>query len=109
LSRLTYLLLFKWFEKTASYPKDIKKLPFDLIEQGIVLSQEIISHEELFSFFGQKRIINRYKQEIRVYFGFKNFDKDCSLLHDFLIANIRCAQWMICVKQLIQLLTLFLE
>ena len=88
LSRLTYLLLFKWFEKTASYPKDIKTLPFDLIEQGIVLSEEIISHEELFTFFGQERIINRYKQEIRAYFGFKNFDKDCPLLHEFLIANI---------------------
>jgi TnpA family transposase len=87
-SRLAYLLLFKWFEKTASYPKDIKTLPFDLIEKGIVLSEEIISHEELFIFFKQERIINRYKQKIRAYFGFKNFDKDCPLLHDFLITNI---------------------
>lgn len=88
LSRLTYLLLFKWFEKTASYPEDIKTLPFDLIEQGIVLSEEIISHEEFVAFFRQERIINRYKQEIRTYFGFKNFDKDCPGLHEFLMVNI---------------------
>ena len=36
LSRLAYLLLFRWFEKTASYPKDVKTLPFDLIEKGII-------------------------------------------------------------------------
>ncbi|MBA2651409.1 MAG: Tn3 family transposase [Tatlockia sp.] len=88
LSRLAYLLLFKWFENTASFPKDIKMLPLDLIEHGIVLSEEIIAHEELFIFFRQGRIINRYKQEIRAYFEFKNFDKDCPLLHEFLIANI---------------------
>lgn len=88
LSRLTYLLLFRWFEKTASFPEDIKTIPLDLIDHGIALSEEQRSYEDLLDFFEKERLINRYKQEIREHFEFKEFNKDCPLICDYLMTNI---------------------
>jgi TnpA family transposase len=87
-SRLVYILLLKWFEKIASFPESIESIPLDLIEYGIGLSGESIIYDELLTFLKQERTINRYKQEIREYFGFKIFNKDCPLLHEFLANNI---------------------
>lgn len=88
LSRFTYFLLFRWFEKTASFPQDIKTIPVDLIEHGIVLSKEHNSYEDIFKFFENERLLNQYKQKIRKYFEFKEFHKDCPLLCEYLMTNI---------------------
>ncbi len=88
LSRFTYFLLFRWFEKTAGFPKDIKIIPLDLIEYGFFLSEEQCSYNDLLDFFKKERLINRYKQEIREYFEFKEFNQDCPLLFDYLMTNI---------------------
>ena len=83
-SKLVYLLLFRWFEKQAMFPKNNKSISPDLIDYGISSSNESIKREDFLEFFKQDRTINRYKQEIRKYFGFKVFDETCQEHQDFL-------------------------
>jgi TnpA family transposase len=83
-SKLVYLLLFRWFEKQAMFPKNHKSIPQDLINYGLSLFNESIKLEDFFSFIKQDRTINRYKKEIREYFGFKVFDGNCQETQNFL-------------------------
>lgn len=84
ISKLVYLLLFKWFEKQAMFPKDNKSIPLDLIDYGILLSNESMKREDFFEFLKQDRTINRYKKEIREYFGFRVFEENCQECQNFL-------------------------
>ncbi|MHC0449744.1 MAG: Tn3 family transposase [Candidatus Lariskella arthropodorum] len=87
-SSVAYLLLLKWFEKTASFPDSIDELPEDFIKHAIVYFADSIVQEDLCKLFEQKRTINRYKQEIRRHFNFEVFNEHCPLLREFLMLNI---------------------
>ncbi len=84
LSKLVYLLLFRWFEKQAMFPKNNKSIPLHLINYGISIFNESIESEDFFTFLKQDRKINRYKKEIREYFDFKVFDENCQETRCFL-------------------------
>lgn len=87
-SKLFYLLLFRWFEIYAQFPKDIGIIPPELLEHGISLSKEAINHEELLELFKQERTVNRYKQDIREYFKFRAFSEDDQVFQNLLMETV---------------------
>lgn len=87
-SKLVYLLFFRWFEKYAMFPKNNKSMPLDLIDYGILLFDESIKRDDFFAFLKQDRTINRYKQEIREHFGFRGFDENCPEYQKFLFEHV---------------------
>jgi TnpA family transposase len=87
-SKLLYLLLFRWFDTHAKFPKNIETIPSELLEYGFSSSKEEINHKKLLELFKQERTINRYKQEIREYFGFKVFNESCQMFQSFLMEHV---------------------
>ena len=87
-SKFLYLLLFRWFETHAKFPKDIETIPSELLECGFFSSKEAINNKELLELFKQERTVNRYKQEIREYFKFEVFSENYQVFQNFLMENI---------------------
>jgi TnpA family transposase len=88
-SKLLYLLLFRWFEIYAQFPRDIGIIPSELLEHGFsLLSKEAINHEGLLELFKQERTVNRYKHEIREYFKFKVFSEDDQVFQNLLMETV---------------------
>ncbi|MBA4319780.1 MAG: Tn3 family transposase, partial [Flavobacterium sp.] len=87
-SKLLYLLFFRWFEIHVKFPKNIETIPSELLEYGFSLSKEVIDRKELLELFKQERTVNRYKQEIREHFKFKVFSEDNQIFQSFLMENV---------------------
>lgn len=87
-SKLFYLLLFRWFETYSKFPKNLEIIPTKLLDAGIALSKSAISYKEIQKLFKQEHTVNRYKQEIRDYFKFKIFNENHQNFQSFLMDNV---------------------
>lgn len=88
MTRVLYLSLFKWFQNYGCFPRQAHEIPLELLNHGLILEGDVLSQQGFIKLFGQKRLINRYKQEIRDYFGFKRFSEQDDSFQTFLLENI---------------------
>ncbi|ASQ44726.1 DUF4158 domain-containing protein [Legionella clemsonensis] len=79
--------MFRWFERHCQFPA-ITDIPEELIWSGVEFFDNSVSYHTLLEKFGQERVVNRDKQEIKDYFGYRNFDPACIDFQRFMSEHI---------------------